>query len=83
MNSWHNFKTWRDIKEWAEKNRLKNLVARMDLNHKYWESSGEFGRSQVQICDLIRNSETEEIALKYAKDMDAQFEKNYGLWEEE
>lgn len=80
MSAWHNFKSWRDIRDWAEEKGLKNLVARMDLNNRCWNSSGEFGRSQVAICDTIRNGETEEKALEIAKQFDDQTAENYGLY---
>jgi hypothetical protein len=47
------FKTWRDIRRWAKDNGFKLIVKRMDLNNRCWNSSGEFGRSQVAICDNI------------------------------
>ena len=53
------FKTWRDIKEWFEK--------RMQLNNDCWWSSGEFGRSQVYICDSMRFAESEEERHEVAK----------------
>lgn len=55
-----NFKNWREIRDWAEERGYKNIVKRMDLNNRCWNSSGEFGRSQVAICDAIR----------YAQDID-------------
>lgn len=54
------FKTWRDIKEWFEKNGYKEMAKRMQLNNDCWNSSGEFGRSQVYICDSMRFAESEE-----------------------
>lgn len=80
MSAWHGFKSWRDIRDWAEEKSLKNLVARMDLNNRCWNSSGEFGRSQVAICDAIRNAETEAGALEIAKEFDDQTAENYGLY---
>lgn len=80
MSVWHNFKSWRDIRDWAEEKGLKNLVARMDLNNRCWNCSGEFGRSQVAICDAIRTAETEEKALEIAKQFDDQTAENYGLY---
>ena len=57
------FKSWRDIKEWAEKNGWHNLATRLQLNNDYWWSCGEFGRSQVRICDDIRYADyPEEVA---------------------
>lgn len=52
----------------------------MSLNSQCWNSSGEFGRSQVEICDNIRFAPTEEIAENIAQQMDAQMEENYGLY---
>lgn len=80
MSAWHDFKSWRDIRDWAEEKGLKNLVARMDLNNRCWNSSGEFGRSQVAICDAIRNAKTEAEALEIAKEFDDQTAENYGLY---
>lgn len=58
-----NFKNWREIRDWAEERGYKNIVKRMDLNNKYWNSCGEFGRSQVAICDAIRYAQDiEEVA---------------------
>jgi len=82
MADWHKFKTWRDIKKWAEDHKLNHLVARMDLNNDCWNSSGEFGRSQVQICDAIRLAGTEDDALKIAAQLNEEMEENYGLWTE-
>ena len=78
--NWHDFKSWRDIMAWAKNKGLKHLVARMELNHRCWNSSGEFGRSQVEICDNIRFAPTEEVAENIAQQMDAQMEENYGLY---
>ena len=52
----------------------------MDLNNRCWNSSGEFGRSQVAICDAIRNAETEEEAEEIAKSYDEATTENYGLY---
>lgn len=78
--NWHDFKSWRDIMAWAKDKGLKHLVARMDLNNRCWNSSGEFGRNQVAICDNIRLAETEAEAIEIAQQMDAQMEENYGLY---
>lgn len=48
------FKSWRDIRDWCDERGYKNIVKRMDLNNSCWWSSGEFGRSQVAICDALR-----------------------------
>lgn len=78
--NWHDFKSWRDIMTWAKEKGLKHLVARMELNNRCWNSSGEFGRSQVEICDNIRLALTEADAEEIAIQMDAQMEENYGLY---
>lgn len=61
------FKTWRDIKAWCEENGYEALAKRMQLNHDCWNSSGEFGRSQVMICDSIRFAESEEERHEVAR----------------
>lgn len=78
--NWHEFISWRDIREWASNKGLKNLVARMELNNRCWNSSGEFGRSQVEICDVIRLAKTEDDALKIATRLNEEMEENYGLY---
>ena len=75
-----NWKSWKDIQKWAEKNGFTNLSARMQLNNDCWMSSGEFGRSQTQICDDLRFADNEEEALKIASAMDGAFSENFGLW---
>lgn len=80
MSAWYNFKTWRDIKDWAESHGFDNLVARMELNNRCWNCSGEFGRNQVIICDSIRNAKTEPEAIKIANRFNEEMEKNYGLY---
>ena len=74
-----NWKSWRDIKEWAEAEGYKHLAARMQLNNDCWQSSGEFGRSQVAICDALRFCEEQNLKLT-AEVMDEQFSENYGLY---
>lgn len=61
------FKTWRDIKEWFEQNGYEQMAKRMELNNRCWMSSGEFGRSQVYICDSMRFAESEEERHEVAK----------------
>lgn len=61
------FKNWRDIKDWAEENGFGRLAKRLQLNNDCWWSSGEFGRSQVAICDAVRFAETEEERLEVAE----------------
>lgn len=80
MSAWNNFKSWRDIREWANNKGLINLVARMGLNNRCWNSSGEFGRSQVEICDAIRLAKTEDDALEIATQLNEEMEENYGLY---
>ena len=64
------FKNWKEIKEWAEKNGFEKLAKRLQLNNDCWESCGEFGRSQVAICDSIRYAETEEERLEVAGEIE-------------
>lgn len=64
------FKSWRDIRNWAEEHGYKNIVKRMDLNNKCWESSGEFGRSQIAICDAIRFAKNEEELFDVAEEIE-------------
>ena len=71
---------WRDIKNWASKNGFKHLAARMQLNSDGWMSSGEFGRSQVEICDNLRFARDEKEALELAGAMDKAFSENFGLY---
>lgn len=54
------FKNWREIMEWADAHGYKNMAECMELNNTCWNSCGEFGRSQVVICDAMRSAETEE-----------------------
>lgn len=61
------FKTWRDVKEWFEQNGYEQMAKRMELNNDCWMSSGEFGRSQVYICDSMRFAESEEERHEVAK----------------
>lgn len=74
------FQSWKDIKNWASRNGFKNLAKRMQLNNDCWMSSGEFGRSQVQICDAIRFAEDEDERLEIAEKFDKSFAENYGLY---
>lgn len=64
------FKTWHDIQDWARENGFKNIVKRMQINNDCWMSSGEFGRSQVQICDSLRFCKSEEERLEVARDIE-------------
>lgn len=75
-----NWKSWRDIRKWCEENEYKNIVKRMDLNNECWNSSGEFGRCQVDICDSLRNSGSEDEAHEIAGALDELFAENNGLW---
>lgn len=68
------FKSWKDIKEWAEKNGYKNMAKRLQLNNDCWESSGEFGRSQVAICDTMRYARTEEARHEWAQRIEKELE---------
>ena len=75
-----NWKGWRDIKAWAEKKGYKNLAKRMQLNNDCWMSSGEFGRSQRDICDNLRYAQDINEAIEIASAMDEAFKENYGLY---
>lgn len=61
------FKNWRDIKAWFEQNGYEVLAKRMQMNNDCWWSSGEFGRSQVMICDSMRYAESEEERHEVAR----------------
>ena len=74
------FKDWKEIRDWAKDNGWTNLAARMQLNNDAWSSSGEFGRSQVEICDSIRFAETEEQQRNIAEQLNEQCSSNYGLY---
>ena len=68
------FKTWRDVRDWAGAHGYKNIVKRMDLNNQCWNSSGEFGRSQVAICDTMRNARSEEARHEWAQRIEKELE---------
>lgn len=53
------FKNWKEIMEWAKRNGYENMAKRMQINNDCWMSCGEFGRSQVAICDAMRYAESE------------------------
>ena len=74
------WKTWQDIKKWAEEHKFFNLAKRLQLNNDCWLSSGEFGRSQVEICDALRLAANEDEALELAQNFDKQCAENYGLY---
>ena len=63
------FKSWRDIRDWFKKNGYEVMAKRMDMNNSCWWSSGEFGRSQVMICDSMRFAESEEERHEVAKEL--------------
>lgn len=64
------FKNWREIKEWAERNGFDRLAKRLQLNNDCWNSSGEFGRSQVYLCDNMRYAENEDERLAVAEQLE-------------
>lgn len=64
------FNSWRDVESWASARGFENIVARMRLNNECWQSSGEFGRSQVAICDAIRFAENEDAREKVAQEIE-------------
>lgn len=64
------FKSWRDIRDWADRGGYKRMVKRMDINNACWNSSGEFGRSQVAICDAMRFAKSEEERIEVAEEIE-------------
>lgn len=64
------FKSWRDIRDWADRGEYKRMVKRMDINNACWNSSGEFGRSQVAICDAMRFAKSEEERIEVAEEIE-------------
>ena len=64
------FKNSHDIQDWAKENGFKNIVKRMQINNDCWNSSGEFGRSQVKICDSLRFCNSEEERLEIAENIE-------------
>lgn len=71
------FKNWHDIQDWAKENGFKNIVKRMQINNDCWMSSGEFGRSQVQICDALRFADTEDERLMIAEQIEEDLESDF------
>lgn len=74
------WKSWRDIRDWCDGGGYKNIVKRMNLNDSCWNSSGEFGRSQVEICDSLRFADNEDEAKEIASELDKRFSENFGLY---
>jgi hypothetical protein len=64
------FKGWRDILSWAKENGFERISKRLEINNACWNSSGEFGRSQVAICDAMRFAESEEERMSIAEDIE-------------
>ena len=48
------------------------MAKHMQLNNDCWNSSGELGRSQVEICDAMRFAESEEDRLDIAGQIELQ-----------
>ena len=63
------FKNWRDIRDWCTEHGFEQLARRMQINNDCWMSSGEFGRSQVMICDAMRFAESEEEREAVAREL--------------
>lgn len=74
------FKNWHDIQDWAKENGFKNIVKRMQINNDCWASSGEFGRSQVRICDSLRFCDSEEERLEVARELEEELEPELELF---
>ena len=66
------FEKWSDIRDWATENGYPLLAKRFQLNNDCWQSSGEFGRSQVALCDYMRFAETEEERHGIAESLEKQ-----------
>ena len=64
------FNGWRDILSWAKENGFERISKRLEINNACWNSSGEFGRSQVAICDAMRFAESEEERISVAEDIE-------------
>lgn len=64
------FKSWRDIKQWALDNGYNLMANRLQLNNDCWNSSGEFGRSQAAICDAMRFAVSEKDRHEIANDIE-------------
>ena len=58
------FNSWHDIQDWCKENGFEKIAKRMQINNDCWNSCGEFGRSQVYICDNLRFAESEEDAMR-------------------
>ena len=74
------FKSWRDIHDWALENGYKNMAERMMLNNVAWNSSGEFGRNQKDICELMRFARNEDQRHQIAKQINGLCQDNLGLY---
>ena len=74
------FETWKDIRDWAVENGYHKMARRMELNNTCWNSSGEFGRNQVEICDLMRFAETEAQRHKIATEINDACQDNLGVY---
>lgn len=61
------FKNWHDIQDWCRENGFDRITDRMQLNNDCWMSSGEFGRSQVHICDSLRFAYDEDDRIRVAE----------------
>jgi hypothetical protein len=64
------FKSWHDIQDWAKENGYDRMATRMQVNNDCWNSCGEFGRSQVAICDAMRFADTEDERHEIAKQIE-------------
>lgn len=71
------FKSWRDIKAYAEEHGFERMATRLQINNDCWNSSGEFGRRQTRICDAMRFAETEEQRLEIAADIERELEEDF------
>lgn len=68
------FKNWREIRDWCKEHGFEKLARRMQINNDCWNSSGEFGRSQVMICDALRFASSEEEREEVARELQGEDE---------
>lgn len=74
------FKDWKDIRDWARAKGYAHMADRIQLNNDCWYSSGEFGRSQVAICDAMRFAKSEKERKEIAEQINRECKENYGLY---
>lgn len=73
------FKNWREIQAWAVEHGFDLMARRMQINNDCWMSSGEFGRSQVRICDAMRFAGSEAERVEVAEQIEAELQDDWLL----